>query len=252
MDVRQASFAGVTLLGLLFAATAQAGPVSVRYQEGVTRGFPVLRALADNEKLAQGDFVQVANGDRVATRLVFRFKDGSIHDETVVFSQRNVFTLLHYRLIQKGPSFPETLEATIDRETARYDVRYRSDEDSAEEHVSGKFEIPDDAYNGMISMIVKNLAPGAGTTVSIVAFTPKPRVVQLQLLPAAEERAALAGAQLPATRYQVRPQLGLFASLLVTDIPDYRVWVVPGEAPAFLKAEGPLYFMGPIWRIDPY
>jgi hypothetical protein len=25
-----------------------------------------------------------------------------------------------------------------------------------------------------------------------------------------------------------------------------------GEAPAFLRAEGPLYFMGPIWRIEPY
>jgi hypothetical protein len=251
MDVRKASFAGVALL-VLFATTAHAGSVSVRYQEGVTRGFPVLRAVADNEKLAQGDFIQVAHGDRVASRLVFRFKDGSIHDETVVFSQRKAFTLLLYRLVQKGPSFPETLEAMIDRETSRYDVRYRPDEDSPEEHVSGKFEIPDDAYNGMISMIVKNLAPGAGTTVSIVAFTPKPRVVQLQLLPAADERAAVAGAQLPATRYHVRPQLGLFASLLVTDIPDIRVWVLPGEAPAFLKAEGPLYFMGPIWRIDPY
>jgi hypothetical protein len=251
MDLRTASVAGAALL-VLTAATAHAAPVGVRYQEGVTRAFPVLRAVTDNEKLAQGDFVQVANGDRVASRLVFRFKDGSIHDETVVFSQREVFTLLHYRLIQKGPSFPETLEATIDRETGRYDVRQRADQDSPEEHVSGKFEIPDDAYNGLISMIVKNLAPGAGTMVSVVAFTPKPRVVQLLLMPAAEERAAVAGAQLPATRYHVRPQLGLFASLLVTDIPDSRVWVVPGEAPAFLKAEGPLYFMGPIWRIDPY
>jgi hypothetical protein len=251
VDLRTASFAGAALL-VLTAAIAHAAPVSVRYQEGVTRAFPVLRAVTDNETLAQGDFIQVANGDRVASRLVFRFKDGSIHDETVVFSQREVFTLLHYRLVQTGPSFPETLEATIDRETGRYDVRQRADQDSPEEHVSGKFEIPDDAYNGMISMIVKNLAPGTGTTVSVVAFTPKPRVVQLQLMPAAEERAAVAGAQLAATRYHVRPQLGLFASLLVTDIPDFRVWVVPGEAPAFLKAEGPLYFMGPVWRIDPY
>jgi hypothetical protein len=252
MDVRKVSFAGFVVLLTLIASAAHAGPVSVRYQEGVTRAFPVLRGVVDNENLAQGDFVQVARGDRVASRLVFRFKDGSIHDETVVFSQREVFTLLHYRLVQKGPSFPEMLEATIDRETGRYDVRSRADEDSPEEHVSGKFDIPDDAYNGMISMIVKNLAPGAGTTVSVVAFTPKPRAVPLQLLPAAEERAAVAGARLPATRYHVRPQLGLFASLLVTDLPDVLVWVVSGEAPAFLKAEGPLYFMGPIWRIEPH
>jgi hypothetical protein len=29
-------------------------------------------------------------------------------------------------------------------------------------------------------------------------------------------------------------------------------WILPGDAPAFLKAEGPLYFMGPVWRIEPY
>jgi hypothetical protein len=250
MRLRKAGFLGVALA--VAAATAAHGEtVSVRYQEGVTRGFPVLRSAVDNEKLAQGDFIQVAHGDRVASRLVFRFKDGSIHDETVVFSQRDVFTLLSYRLVQKGPSFPETLEATVDRETGRYEVRYRGDEDSAEEHVTGKFAMPDDVYNGMISMIVKNLEPGLGTTVSIVAFTPKPRVVKLQLTPKADERAMVAGAQLMTTRYHVRPQLGLFASLLVADIPDIRVWVVPGEAPAFLRAEGPLYFMGPIWRIDP-
>jgi hypothetical protein len=97
-------------LAVMAVATAHASPVSVRFQEGVTRGFPVLRSVVDNETLAQGDLVQVARGDRVTSRLLFRFKDGSIHDETVVFLQRDVFTLLSYRLIQKGPSFPETLE----------------------------------------------------------------------------------------------------------------------------------------------
>lgn len=250
MDRWTAGLVG-SALTLLITAIAHAGPVAVRYQEGVTRAFPVLRSLED-EKLAQGDLVQVADGDRVVSRLVFRFKDGSIHDETVVFSQREVFTLLTYRLVQRGPSFPETLEAFIDRETGRYEVRYRADDDSPEEQVTGKFTMPDDAYNGMISMIVKNLPPGGTEMVSVVAFTPKPRAVKLQLMPVAEERAAVAGAHLPATRYHVRPQLGLFASLLVMDIPDIRVWVVLGEAPAFLRAEGPLYFMGPIWRVEPH
>ena len=53
-----------------------------------------------------------------------------------------------------------------------------------------------------------------------------------------------------ATRFLVRPQLGLFASMLVADIPDVKCWIAGGDAPAFLRFEGPLYFMGPIWRID--
>jgi len=55
--------------------------------------------------------------------------------------------------------------------------------------------------NGMLSVVVKNLPPGAGETVSLVAFTPRPRVVKLQLLPVAEERTQVAGPALPVIRY---------------------------------------------------
>jgi hypothetical protein len=249
MSSKRVRFAGFFALAftLLGTSPARPAPIAVQYSEGVVHAFPVLRTT-DNETLAQGDFAQVARGDQVTARLVFRFKDGSLYDETVVFSQRDRFTLLSYRIVQRGPSFPETLEASMDRQTGRYEVRYRADEESAEEHLSGTLALPDDAYNGMLSLIVKNLRPGAGGTVSIVAFTPKPRVVTLQLLPLATERVP-AG---EVVRYHIRPKLGLFASLLVSDVPDTRIWILLGEAPAFLKAEGPLYFMGPIWRVEPH
>jgi hypothetical protein len=40
--------------------------------------------------------------------------------------------------------------------------------------------------------------------------------------------------------------------LLVVDLPDVKMWIVPGAAPAFVRAEGPLYFMGPTRRIEPH
>lgn len=238
------------LLTLGLPPASAANPVAVRHTEGVTRAFPVLRSLA-GERLAHGDLTQVVRGDRVESRLVFRFRDGSLYDETVVFSQRGVFTLLAYRLVQRGPSFPETLEAAVDRETGRYHVRYRADDESPEEVLAGDFEVPDDAYNGMLSVVVKNLAPRASETVSVVAFTPRPRAVKLRLFPAAEDAVLVSDAPMKAVRYILRPQLGLLASLLVVEVPDVRMWIVPGEAPAFLRVEGPLYFMGPIWRIEP-
>ena len=246
MGLRRIAVASMAV-AVVLCGTAYAGPVAVRYPEGVTRAFPSLRST-DNEKIAQGDLTQVVRGDRVESRLVFRFKDGSLYDETAIFSQRDTFTLLAYHIVQRGPSFPETLDATMDRETGRYLVRYRADDDSPEEILQGKIDIPEDAYNGMLCMITKNLVPRKAETVSIVAFTPKPRVVTLQLLPLATER----GPAGEVVRYHIRPKLGLFASLLVTDVPDTRVWILQGEAPAFLKAEGPLYFMGPIWRVEPH
>jgi len=239
----------LTLATILAAGAAAAEPVAVRYTEGITRGFPVLRSLG-GDKLAQGELIQVPRGgDIVESRLIFRFRDGSIYDERAVFSQDRVFTLLSYHLVQRGPSFPETLDATIDRSTGRYAVRYRADEDSDEEVLQGSFELPGDAYNGLLSMLMKNLPAGDSRTVQIVAFTPRPRLVKMLLAPAAEDPMKVNDAAVVATRFLIRPQLGLFASLLVTDIPDVKCWIAGGDAPAFLRFEGPLYFMGPMWRI---
>jgi hypothetical protein len=245
-----------TTLGTLLVLVSLAGgpvaaePILVKYAEGVTRGFPVLRSLS-GERLAQGELVQIPRGgDVVESRLTFHFKDGSLYDERVVFSQRDVFTLLSYSIVQKGPSFPETVDAVIDRATGRYEVRYRGDEDSPEELLTGDFALPLDVYNGLLSTLMKNLPGGGSAVVQIVAFTPKPRLVKMLLIPAAEDPMKVNDAAVIATRFLIRPQLGLFASLLVADIPDVKCWIAVGEAPAFLRFEGPLYFMGPIWRID--
>src|SRR5262245_21901139 len=127
----RSSIGAALALGFVVAAVspAVAEPIAVRYTEGVTRGFPVLRSLG-GEKLAQGELTQVARaGDIVESRLVFRFKDGSLYDERVTFSQKDVFTLLSYHIVQQGPPFPESIEGRVDRRTGKYEVKYRGDED---------------------------------------------------------------------------------------------------------------------------
>lgn len=52
----------------------------------VSHGFLVLRT-PEGKPIADGDSTQVARGDRVTSRLQFRFKDGSIYEESTVFSQ---------------------------------------------------------------------------------------------------------------------------------------------------------------------
>jgi hypothetical protein len=43
---------------------------------------------------------------------------------------------------------------------------------------------------------------------------------------------------------------GLIAPLLGKQPPDIHVWILGGEAPAFVKMEGPLFYGGAIWRIE--
>ena len=174
----------------------------------------------------------------------------TLYDESVTFDQRGVFRLLSYRIVQRGPSFPESLEASIDRATGEYRVRYRADEHSQEEVLNGQFDVPEDAYNGLLSTLLKNLEAGRAQTVHIVAFTPKPRAIKMLLTPMAQEPVEMGTLPVPATRFHIKPQLGLLASLLVVALPDVKTWIATGAAPAFLRFEGPLYFMGPVWRID--
>jgi len=234
---------------LAATAPAYAEPVAVRFTEGVTRGFPILRSQS-GDVLAQGDLIQVAYQDRVENRLVFRFRDGSVYDESVTYDQRGVFTLLSYKLVQRGPSFPESLDASFERSTGEYRVRYRADQDSKEEELAGKFDLPVDAYNGLLCTVLKNLEPGKSQTVHVMAFTPKPRAIKMLLTPIAQEPVTMGGLAVPATRFHIKPQLGMLASLLVVALPDVKTWIANGEVPAFLRFEGPMFFMGPVWRID--
>jgi hypothetical protein len=240
---------------LLLAAThapAIAAPVAVRYAEGVTHGFLVLRS-ADGETLAEGDLLQVVKPEGVDSRLVFRFRDGSLYDETVLFTQQKVFTLQRYHLVQRGPTFPEELEVKMERKTGRYEVRSRRGGDEPET-VSGEMDLAPDVYNGMMIMMLKNLAKGATETVRNIAFMPKPLVVELDLAPVGEETVMAGDRKVEATHFVMTPKLGLLrgaaAAVLGKTPPNYHCWVVTSGAPAFVAIDGPLYTGGPIWRIE--
>ena len=49
---------------------------------------------------------------------------------------------------------------------------------------------------------------------------------------------------------KVRGGAGVVATLLDKQPADYHVWILAGEAPVFLRLEGPLYNGGPVWRVE--
>ena len=138
--------------------------------------------------------------------MVFKVVDGSVYDETVVFSQQRVFTLLSYRLVQRGPSFPEEMEVSVDREKGTYTARTRRG-DSHDEAL-GTIDLPPDVYNGMAVMLLKNLPNGASETVHVLAFTPKPTLIQLELRPAGQGPVPAGARALTATHFALPPKLG--------------------------------------------
>lgn len=238
---------------LLLPGRAEADPVAVRHPEGDVYGVLALSSTA-GEVLAHGELIQALRGRQVESQLVFRFKDGSLHDERVVFGQQKVFSLIRYHLIQRGPAFPSRIEVSFDRGSGQYRARFREKPDREEEILEGRLEMPADLYNGLTSVLLKNLRVGETATGHIVAFTPKPRLVKMEIGAEGKDGFLVGSITRTAIRYLVKLELGgmlgVVATIVGKDPPDLRYWVVAEPVPAFVKFEGPFYLNGPVWRIE--
>ena len=240
-------------LSLAAATIATAEPVAVHVPETPGKRALVLRSL-DARILAQGAVTVTAGDGRTTSQVVFHFTDGSVHDETTEFTQNDVFRLLSYRLLQKGPAFPQSLVMTLDTKTGRASVRHSAG-NGAERVEEETLALSSDVANGMMVPLLKNLSPTtASAAASWVAATPKPRYVKLAISNAGSEPSPSAGSDRRATHYVVKAQIGglsgVLAPLVGKQPPDTHVWILEGAAPAFLKSEGPLYVGGPAWRIE--
>jgi hypothetical protein len=225
----------------------------VRYKEGLLHGFLVLSTTEGNP-LADGDLLQTAHGDRVTSRLTYHFKDGSLQDETTIFSQRGEFRLVSYHLVQKGPAFQHPLELSIAAATGQVTVHY-TDDDGKEKETTQHLKLPADLANGLVLTLLKNLkADAPPIEVSMVVATPKPRLVKIAISPQGEEPFSFGASNRKATQYVLKVEIGglagLVAPLLGKQPADSHVWILGGEAPAFVKSEALSYLEGPIWRTE--
>ncbi len=255
---RFAVVAAFSILAMVSAgAELSAEPVAVSKPEGIVHGFLRLRSL-EGDLLATGDLIQLPNRGKIESRLVFHFLDGSTHDERVVFSQKNLFRLESYHLVQKGPSFPEPIEVDLDRARKHYRVYHGPANGEDAKTSEGEIEIPLDAYNGMFFTILKSLdahiSEEAKRKVSMVVFTPEPRVVGLEISSQGEDPFTIEGSPHRAVHYvltiEVGGLTGVLADLLGKNPPPLHTWMIRGDAPTFVKFQGFLFRKGPIWSIE--
>ena len=243
----------VALIFVVHDAAHAASDLAVRYKEGLTHGFLVLSTL-DGKQIAVGDLLQIAHGSQVTSRLVYHFNDGSLQDETTVFSQRKSFSLITYHLIQKGPTFPHPTEVLIDAAKSQVTVRYTDDkgnEKSENEHM----KLPPDLANGLVLTLLKNFHPeGTLPQLSFVVATPKPRIVKLSISAQGKDAFTIGGSRREALHYVIKVEIGgvagLLAPLLGKQPPDAHVWITADEAPTFVKSETLSFLGGPVWRTE--
>jgi hypothetical protein len=227
--------------------------VRVRHPEGTLHGFLSL-TTEQGQVLADGDLIEVVRGDRVTSRLTFHFKDGSIDDETTVFTQKGVFRLISDHHVQRGQYFPTQLDMHIDVGKGTVVTKWK-EKDGKEQEATEQMKLPTDLSNGLVTPVVKNLSPEAAETkVSMVVSTPKPRVVTLVMRPMGPTPFSLAGFERKGLQYEIKIELGgivgLIAPVVGKSPPNIYMWIEGGEVPVFLRETGPLFEGGAILSIN--
>jgi hypothetical protein len=113
-----------------------------------------------------------------------------------------------YRLRQRGPISTEDTEISLERATRTYRVKTKAHKNGQKKVLEGTLDLPPDVYNGMVLTIAKNLPKGASETVHMVAFTPAPRLIKLEVTPVDEHKALIGDLTKPAIHYLFKPRLG--------------------------------------------
>jgi hypothetical protein len=201
--------------GIFFLMTAPllfADPIPVHHAQGLARGFLTVRSEA-GIVLAHGDLIQLTSGDRVTARLTYHFRDGSIDDETTIYTQRDVFRLVSDHHIQRGPFFPKPTDLLIE---ANQQITSRSiDKDGKEKVEANHTDLPPDLSNGLIATLLLNVPSDAPEfRLGLVAPTGKGRLIKLVITPAGTGSFSLIGVRRTASIFRIHPELGGVAGVV--------------------------------------
>ncbi len=238
---------------VLSSSQLLADPVPVKYREGSVHGYLAIRSL-DGKILGAADLTQTIRGEVLTSRLLYRFRDGSIDDDTAVFSQQHgVFRLISDHHIQKGPRFPKPMSVMIQATTGEVTVRYKDKDQEKVE--TTHLDLPPDLANGILLDLLKNISTDTPEIkLSYVVATPKPRLIKISVKPEGQDIFRSAGLRNKAIRFKLHVELGSIAGVVAPIIgkepPDTRVWISLGEVPAVIRSEQPLYEGGPVLRTE--
>jgi hypothetical protein len=238
---------------VLLLPSASADSISVRHVEGEAHGFLIIHD-ADGKPIATGDLIQRARAGRITAHVVFRFRDGSIDEETTTFTERRTFRLLSDHHIQSGPTYPHPMDVRVDATTGMVTV-HSVDKDGQQKVTTEHVDLPPDLANGMALILVKNLDPSIPVTkIPTIVATPKPRLIKLAITSDGLDECYIGGVRRKVTHYTGKIELGgvagVVAPILGKQPEDMQIWVLGGEVPAVLRVQGQFYESGPVWTIE--
>jgi hypothetical protein len=209
----------------------------------------------NGKKLADGEFRQWAENNRLHVVITYKFSAGEVYEEHAQFRQEP-------ELIQEKWSWKESKHGRSQREFAAdflagiASAHIRQDN----KDVSKKINVePGRTFAGFgftlaLSNLRKRLLSGEQVQLKAVGFsqfpTLGPQVVTVTISHGGIDLMKMSGRSLKGDRFIIHPEIPFIANLFV-NVPDTKIWLTNLAPAGFLRWEGPIVLpTDPMIRVD--
>lgn len=235
-----------------FLVAVAAGAAEPEDLVGAARGFPSLRDLA-GKKLADGDFAQWRENDRLHIRILYEFGRGRRVEERAVVRLKPQLAQEEWswRELRAGKLYRQfELDINAKRATAQTNAQQNPRRWSETVDVQAGRAFAGIGFVLAIQNRKERLLRGEKIELQTVGFSPKPRTVSVEISHGGLDQMRMGDRLLQGDRFVIHPKIPWVVDLFV-EVPDYRLWLVNTPPAAFLRFEGPLAEPGdPVIRID--
>jgi hypothetical protein len=249
MKIKRKSVPVLFVMAFLLPLSAPA--VEVTEFEATAHGFPALLD-SNGKKLADGEFTQWIDDERLHIMIAYRFERGDRTEEKAVFRQKPELIQEEWSWRElKGGQLVRDFAVDFKTQTATAQKREKDELKNWSEKIDVRAGRTFAGYGFMLAL--QNLRPrllrGEQIELQAVGFTPKPKVVTVQISHRGVDQMKMSDRLLEGDRFVIHPKIGAIAGLFV-HVPDTLIWLTKPPA-EFLRWEGPVAEPNdPIIRVD--
>jgi hypothetical protein len=228
-------------------------PIRLAFVEGDVAGLTSIFSPDGKSTIGVVEYRQRRRGDILEVVRIARFTDGSSDEDRATVRIGKTLQTLRGRSTIRNIKGVRTLDMTIDVTGGR--ITGFSGLGAKRALYDERVELPPGTYWGaLILLVIKNFDQNAtdGRLVfQTVVCTPKPRVIDMELLRQDQSSINRHGGRIDAVRFGLRPTVNwLVDPILRAFTPETNFFVQPGAPPALVRFEGLRNFAGQQIRIE--
>jgi hypothetical protein len=249
--------AAVGVIGIAaaaYGAQREAGdPIRLVWMEGDVAGMTPINSPDGRDTIGFVEYHQRRRGDVLEAVRVSRFRDGSSDEDQAEARVGSTLQALRGRSIIRDTRGNPIVDLHIDVVGGQVSGFYVSGGERTT--VEEKAELPAGTYWGpLIFIVLKNFDENASDdrlVFTTIAPTPKPRVINMELLRTGRATVERPGGQVDAVRFILRPTINWLLDPIVHRLaPETDFFVDPGKPPALARYTGPRNYGGQEIRLE--